>query len=258
MSTTSDTARQQYEEEGYVIVREVLDEELIGEVDQHVAWLQRRHPELRSEALGTRLVNGDPFWIRLVSDDRLLDIAEQFIGPNIALFASHYISKPPYDGLPVTWHQDGSYWPLEPMQVVTLWLAVDDATAENGCMQVIPRTHATELQDVHQRDDVESVLGSGMDPDQVDDEDAVDVILAAGDVSIHHPNVIHGSRANTSPKRRCGLTIRYIPTTTRITSDEPWPSAYLLRGEAGDANVYQPKPTYVDGQHMPFRGSETW
>lgn len=257
-ATASDTVSQ-YEREGYVVVRNVLDEELIAEVDRHVEWLLRRHPDLGSEELGTKLVNGDPFWVRLVSDGRLLDVAEQFIGPNIALFASHYISKPPFDGRPVLWHQDGSYWPLEPMQVVTLWLAVDDATPENGCMQVIPRTQQLDLQEIERRSDVDSVFGSGMDPSLVDDTQAVDIVLAAGDVSIHHPNVIHGSRANTSPRRRCGLTIRYIPTTTRIVSDEPWPSAYFLRGEpVADINVYQPRPTYVEDVHMPFRGSGQW
>jgi ectoine hydroxylase-related dioxygenase (phytanoyl-CoA dioxygenase family) len=254
----TDLARQ-YEQEGYVIVRDVLDDDLIGEASRHVEWLQRRHPDLSSEELGTRLVKDDPFWVRLVSDDRLLDVAEQFVGPDIALFASHYISKPPYEGRPVLWHQDGSYWPLEPMEVVTLWLAVDDATPGNGCMQVIPGTHTLELQALQQRSDVDSVLGSGIDEALVDESRAVDIALRAGDVEIHHPNIVHGSHANTSPRRRCGLTIRYIPTTTRILTDEPWPSAYLLRGEAvPGVNQYQPRPTYVEGVHLPFRGSEAF
>jgi phytanoyl-CoA hydroxylase len=258
LAAATETAKQ-YEQQGYVVVRDVVDSELIAEADQHVQWLQRRHPELRGEELGTKLVTGDPFWVRLVSDDRLLDVAEQFIGADIALFASHYLSKPAGDGRPVLWHQDGSYWPLDPMQVVTLWLAVDDSTPENGCLRVIPRSHQMELQEIYRRHDVDSALGSGMDPALVDESQAVDVVLAAGDVSIHHPNVVHGSRANTSTRRRCGLTIRYIPTTTRIVSDEPWPSAYLLRGEAvRGVNAYQPRPTYVDGFHLPFRGREQW
>ena len=69
-----------------------------------------------------------------------------FVGPNIALFASHYLCKPAVRGPPVLWHQDGSYWPLEPMEVVTLWLAVDDSLPENGCMRVIPGTHSSGLQ----------------------------------------------------------------------------------------------------------------
>jgi phytanoyl-CoA hydroxylase len=115
------TLRQKYDVDGYCVARNVLDSGLVDEARQHVQWLAERHPDVRPELLGHTLMTNDPFWVRLISDDRLLDIAEQFIGPNIALFASHYIAKPPFDGQPVLWHQDGSYWPLDPMEVVTLW-----------------------------------------------------------------------------------------------------------------------------------------
>jgi ectoine hydroxylase-related dioxygenase (phytanoyl-CoA dioxygenase family) len=191
-----------------------------------------------------------------VGDERLLDIAQQFIGPDIALFASHYISKPPYDGQAVLWHQDGNYWPLEPMEVVTLWLAVDDSTPENGCMRVIPGTHRTELMPHRQRTDVANVLSSELEPHLVDESRAVDVVLRAGGVSIHHPNLVHGSNANRSPRRRCGLTIRYIPATTRIVTDTQWPSAFLLRGRAAPGvNQYLPWPAFTEGRHMPFRAA---
>ena len=88
---------------------------------------------------------------------------------------------------------------------------------------------------------------------------AVDVIVEAGGVSVHHPNLIHGSNPNTSSRRRAGLTIRYIPTSTRIVSETTWPCAFLLRGEAEpDINDYQPKPKYVPGHHMPFSGCTDW
>lgn len=252
-------ARQKFEEEGYVVFRNVIDSQLIGEASEHVSWLQEKHPELRPEQLGHSLIAQDAFWVRLISDDRLLDVAEQFIGPDIALFASHYISKPPFDGQPVLWHQDGSYWPLDPMEVVTLWLAVDDATPENGCMRVIPRTHNMQLQEMKMREDVANVLNSEIDPSMVDESRAVDVVLKAGDVSVHHPNIIHGSNANTSPRRRCGLTIRYIPATTRIKSDTPWPSAFLLRGKATPRiNEYQSFPRYERDKSFPFHGAEAW
>src|SRR5689334_16597231 len=213
-------AREQFEREGYALFPNVLDAGLIQEASDHVAWLQNKHPELRPEQLGHVLMTDDPFWVRLISDDRLLDIAEQFIGPNIALFASHYISKPPFDGQPVLWHQDGSYWPLEPMEVVTLWLAVDDSTPDNGCMRVIPGTQHQPLQTMKRRTEVANVLSSGIDEEFVDESRAVDCVLKAGGVSVHHPNIVHGSNANVSPRRRCGLTIRYIPTSTRILIDQ--------------------------------------
>lgn len=254
-------AVEQFDRDGYAIFREVLDAELIREASEHVEWLARRHPEHRPERLGHTLMTHDPFWVRLISDGRLLDVAEQFVGPNIALFASHYLSKPPVEGLPVLWHQDGSYWPLEPMEVVTLWLAVDDSLPENGCMRVIPGTHRLDLQELQRRTDVESVLSSQIDPALVDESKAVDLVLKAGDVSVHHPNVIHGSNPNRSAKRRCGLTIRYIPTSTRIRTKtgERWASAFLLRGEAvPGVNEYHPRPRYVAGEHMPFQGCEAW
>ena len=251
--------RKQYQEDGYLIFKKVLDINLLQETSNHVDWLMEKNPDLRPENLGHFLMSDDPFWVRLVGDDRLLDIAEIFVGKDIALFASHYISKPPSDGRPVLWHQDGSYWPLEPMEVVTLWLAVDESTAENGCMRVIPGTHYSQLQEMKRRQDIPNVLSSGIDPDLVDETRAVDVILEAGDVSVHHPNIIHGSNPNLSAKRRCGLTIRYIPSSTRIVSDRQWPSAFMLRGGPVDGvNNYLSKPKYTKEKHMTFNGCELW
>jgi hypothetical protein len=254
VSTEADRTLQDFDRDGYTIFRNVIDPGLIAEASDHVAWLHARYPDRLGEDLATELVAGDPFWVRLVGDDRLLDIAELFLGPDLALFASHYISKPPFAGKAVLWHQDGAYWPLEPMRVITLWLAVDESTPENGCMRVIPGSHKDALHELRQRDDVDNVLGSESAV-TVDESKAVDLVLSPGDVEVHHPNILHASDANTSPRRRCGLTIRYIPTSTRITSEEqPFVSALLLRGEPG-VNVYQPFPTYVAGEHMPFAGA---
>jgi len=248
--------KDQFEQEGYLIVRNAIDADLAGEAQEHVRWLIARHPDTRPEQFHAHLAHNDPFWYRLVSDDRLLDVAQEFIGPNIALFATHYICKPPRTGQAVLWHQDGAYWPLDPMQVVTLWLAVSHSTPENGCMRVIPRTHTLSLQELQERTDVDNVLGSAISDTMVDTSRAVDVVLAPGDVSIHHPNLIHGSEANHSDAWRMGLTIRYIPTSTRITK-EGTGAPFLLRGSAvPGVNTYLPKPRYIKGEHMPFRGCE--
>lgn len=252
-------AKEKYEKDGYVTFHDVLDADLIQEAKQHIDWLVKKHPNVRPENLHSNFMPEDPFWVRLVSEDRLLDIAEQFIGPNIALYRSQYLSKPPYDGKPVLWHQDGSYWELEPMNVITLWLAVDDSTTENGCMRVIPGTHKMNLQELKKNTAIANVFDSEIDPSFVDESQAVDLTLKAGDVSLHHPNIIHGSKPNHSPMRRCGLLIRYIPTDTRIVTDTQWPYAFLLRGEAVPGiNSYLPKPKYVEGKHMKFRGCEKW
>ena len=175
-----------YERDGYVIAPGVLDDDLVAAAGRHVDWLQARHPDRRGEDLGHDLVADDPFWLRLVADDRLLDLAERFIGADMALFASHYISKPPVSGQPVLWHQDAGYWPLEPMEVVTLWLAVDASTPENGCCASYPVSHRAGIYAMRSHDDVASVFGNESAV-VVDEADAVDIVLAPGDVEIHHP-----------------------------------------------------------------------
>lgn len=264
MSTIAEDSKEQelaeavkhFERDGYALFENVLDADLMAEAKQHIEWLMQKNPTLRPENLGHTLVADDPFWVRLISDPRLLDIAEQFIGPDIALFASSYICKPPFDGKPVLWHQDRNHWPLDPMEVVTLWLAVDDATPENGCMRVIPGTHRLDDIPRTHNAEVDSVLGAGIHPSLFDATAAVDCVLKSGGVEVHHPNIIHGSEPNNSPLRRGGLTIHYIPTSTRITQN-PWPCAFLLRGDAvSGVNEYVSKPKYVEGRHMPFRGCE--
>ena len=245
-----------YQRDGYVIVRKAIDADLVAEAQQHVHWLIKENPGVRPEQLHAHLAVNDPFWIRLVSDERLLDIAQQFIGTDIALFATHYICKPPQTGQPVLWHQDGSYWPLDPMEVITLWLAVTDSNPENGCMRVIPRTHHVQLDTMEQRPELESVLGSAIRSELVEESKAVDVVLRAGDVSLHHPNLIHGSEANHSARWRMGLTIRYIPTSTRILKPE-MAAPFLLRGRAVPGiNSYLPRPKFDGSRHMPFRGAD--
>lgn len=260
MATATDFAahKAQFDQDGFTIFRGVLDADLVAEMDRHLAWLLERNPGVRPEQLHHWLMTDDPFWVRLVSDPRLVDIAETFVGPNVGLFASHYISKPPFDGQPVLWHQDGAYWPLEPMEVVTLWVAVDPSTPENGCMKVIPGTQNLDYQEMEAAGQ-EAVLDKKIPDKFVDEGKAVDFVLAPGDVSVHNPKIVHGSHANHSPNRRAGLTIRYIPTSTRIVCDEPWPSCFLLRGEPElGINEYLAWPEYVEGRHMPFRGAETY
>ena len=267
-----------YDKEGYAIFRNVLDRELIEEGRSHIDWLLKKYPDKRPEQLTYYLMTNDAFWVRLVSDDRLLDVAEKFVGKNIALYASHYICKPPRTGQAVLWHQDGSYWPLKPMVIVTMWLSFDKVDTENGCLQVIPRTQNLNLEVVQKSND-DNVLESGMNEQMVDETRAVNIKLEPGDVSIHHPNVIHGSHANKSDRWRRGLTIRYMPSSTEIldidgwetlkeleiepseysVKEKPFPSAFMLRGEVVPGlNLYNPWPLPVDGETMNFKGMDDW
>jgi len=250
--------KEAYDQDGCVVVRNVLDPMLVRELDQHIDWLIERHPDLRPERLGHWLVAKDPFWIRFISDCNLLKVAAALIGSDIAFFAADYIAKPPHNGQAVAWHQDGNYWGLEPMEVITIWFAVTSSTVKNGCVKVIPGSQKLGLISHYTKTDIVNLLNSEVDPSVVDERQAVSVELNAGDISVHHPLVLHGSTANNSDQWRRGGSIQYMPVTTRITSKN-WPCAFLLQGEdLARVNDYQLKPKYIAGQHMPFQGCENF
>ena len=246
-----------YDRGGYAVVRRVLDSALIQELNRHIDWLIDRHPELEPEGLGHHLIADDPFWVRFLSDPNLLDVAEALIGPDIALFAADYICKPPGTGKGIQWHQDAHYWPLEPMEVITAWFAVTDSLADNGAVRVVPGSHRMGLQK-HAPDRIPNLLLNKVDPAVLDDNHAVDIELQAGDISVHHPLILHGSEQNTSTRWRRGGSIQYMPTTTLVT-DENWSCLFLFRGHAvAGVNEYRPFPAFSENRHMVFSGCETW
>ncbi|MDT0616628.1 phytanoyl-CoA dioxygenase family protein [Streptomyces lancefieldiae] len=253
----------EYAEQGFSIIRNVVPPEVLDEARAHVDWLTHKYPDLRPEHFHHPLIRNDAFWARLVSDSRLVDIAEFFLGPDLACFTAHYICKPPYDGQPVLWHQDGAYWSLSPMEALTVWLAVDESTTENGCLRMIPGSHELPLHKPTVRTDEPNMLFSASDEDLVrewaDQRGIVDIELQPGDVSIHHPHLLHCSEANTSAKRRCGLDIGYISTTTRIHSDGIYLDPLLVRGtDTSGVNSYRPFPAYQEGETIPFAGQDEW
>ena len=178
-------------------------------------------------------------------DDEVLDLVEPLIGPDIALFSSHFLCKPAGDGKRVPWHEDSAYWrdQFDAMEVVTVWLAIDPSDAGNSAMRVIPGTHLgkggySEYAAVPDPD--RSVFGNEIKPHQFDSRRAVTCELAAGQASLHHAKLMHGSAANTSTRRRCGYTMRYISTRSRFNHERfgAGHQLYLARGRDHAGNVY--------------------
>ncbi|MEL5959585.1 phytanoyl-CoA dioxygenase family protein [Streptomyces sp. CLV115] len=261
--TPLEQAAAEYEERGFAIIRNVVPEGLLQEARSHVEWLTAKYPELRPEHFHHPLIRNDAFWVRLVSDSRLVDIGERFLGPSLACFTAHYICKPPYDGQPVLWHQDGAYWKLAPMQALTVWLAIDESSTENGCLRMIPGSHKLPLYPPNPRTDKPNMLFSEADTELVTrwaaEQGIVEIELNPGDVSIHHPHLLHCSEANTSPKRRCGLDIGYISTSTLIGSRGLYLDPVLVRGKPVDGvNTYRKPPRYMPDETIPFAGHDSW
>lgn len=176
-------------------------------------------------------------------DDAVLDIVEGLIGPDIALWSSHFIAKPPGVGKRVPWHEDSAYWGqvLDPMEVVTVWLAIDRSMPANGCMKVIPGTHHNGYSQYEAvKDASKEVFTTEIRKDSFDESKQVHCVLDPNHCSIHHAKTIHGSEANTSAMRRCGYTMRYVPATSKFRPAD-WFSAfqiYLARGKDKAGNKY--------------------
>jgi hypothetical protein len=163
-------------------------------------------------AIVTAPLMTDSFLAGLAGDPRLADIAWCLLGGAQPVpFGCTYFVKEPYCGLPVLWHQDGYPWRtrLGIREAVTLWLALDRSDEETGGLLMIPGTHSLAAQPLRRHSAQASVFGCEIDPDLVADSRARPVVLAPGDVSAHHPNLIHGSASNRSPQLRRGLAIRY-------------------------------------------------
>lgn len=151
----------------------------------------------------------------ILTDRRIVARVKDLLGENVVAWGSHFFCKMPGDGKRVSWHQDSSYWPLTPSMAVTAWLAIDDASVENACMRYIPGTHQFGhlTYSLSENDDT-NVLNQTVEGAESFGE-PVNVELKAGEISIHSDLLLHGSEANQSDKRRCGLTLRYCPTTVR-------------------------------------------
>ena len=155
----------------------------------------------------------------LLTDHRIVGCVRDLLGEDVVAWGSHFFCKMPHDGKRVSWHQDASYWPLSPSKTATVWLAIDDADCENACMRFIPGTHHFgHLTYRLTENDGENVLDQTVDNAEEFGE-PIDVELKAGEISIHNDLLLHGSEANDSDRRRCGLTLRYCAADVRAGMD---------------------------------------
>jgi non-haem Fe2+, alpha-ketoglutarate-dependent halogenase len=151
----------------------------------------------------------------LLTDRRIVAYVRDLLGEDVIAWGSHFFCKMPHDGKRVSWHQDASYWPLSPSKTATVWLAIDDADCENACMRFIPGTHHFgHLTYRLTENDESNVLNQSVENAEQFGE-PIDVELKAGEISIHNDLLLHGSEANDSDRRRCGLTLRYCAADVR-------------------------------------------
>lgn len=230
MKLLTEAAVRQYREQGYYHPVPVLSRQEAGALR---AALEGYEAEAGGPLAGPLRHKSHLLftWLNdLIRHPRILDAVEDVIGPNILCWGSSFFIKEPRNPGFVSWHQDSTYWGLDPADVVTAWVAFSDSTAANGAMRVIPGTHT--LAQVPHNDTYrpENLLSRGQEiMVNVDDSQAVMMELAAGEMSLHHVRLIHGSDPNPSDQRRIGYAIRYIPTHVRQVAGSH-DHATLVRG----------------------------
>jgi len=167
-----------------------------------------------SYSISTAHVHYGRVW-DLLNDERIVAHVKDILGPDVIGWGSHFFCKMPHDGKRVSWHQDASYWPMSPSKTVTVWLAIDDADTENACMRFIPGTHRHGHMTYHLSEEDENNVLFQTVPNAEEYGDPVNVELQAGEISMHSDMLLHGSEANDSDRRRCGLTLRYCAADVR-------------------------------------------
>ncbi|MBI1311032.1 phytanoyl-CoA dioxygenase family protein [bacterium] len=209
-----------YNREGYVRPFNVFSVEEIGAIRSYFDDLLER----------TIAAGGDSYSIStahlkhgrvydLLTDPRIVALVRDVLGNDVIGWGSHFFCKMPHDGKAVTWHQDASYWPLTPSKAVTVWLAIDDATIQNGCMRFISGSHLFGHMTYRpSADDEGNVLNQTIDNVEQYGTEVVNE-LKAGQVSLHSDLLLHGSEANDSDNRRCALTMRYCTPDVQAGSN---------------------------------------
>src|SRR5689334_1023977 len=144
----------------------------------------------------------------LSAHPRVLDCMEQLIGPNILLKSTRVFYKFGNSDSFVGWHQDGITEKLKDAYVPAIWLGLTPATAENGCLRVVPRSHRLGLIPHANRPNADNLTTQGATA-QVEIDAPQDVVMHAGEMSLHHPLVLHASNPNRSSESRIGFSATY-------------------------------------------------
>jgi len=234
---------EQFNRDGYVMGIRIFDE---SESDAN----RRYFDDLLSRVLAA---GGDSYSIStahrkygrvydLLTHPRIVGLVTDLLGENVIGWGSHFFCKMPGDGKKVSWHQDASYWPLTPSKTVTVWLAIDDADRENACMQFIPGSHHFgHLTYQLSENDAENVLSQTVENAEQFGR-PVDVALKAGEISLHNDLLLHGSEANNSRRRRCGLTLRYCSAEVRAHMDWNQKGVIVSGGDPSGHWANPPRP----------------
>ena len=206
----------QYEDEGFVSPINIFSKEKAKEIRNEIELIEKIIPEEleKSGRYNAHLIS--PLLDEVTHNSKILDAVESLIGKNILVCGTTLFIKNPYEKGFVSYHQDAKYIGLEPHNWVTAWVAITDSNEKNGCMRMWSGSHKDDLKDHNQMFNEGNLLTRGQTVNNVPKEKVKPLILKAGQMSLHHPKVVHGSEQNESNDRRIGFVIQsYIGTNVQ-------------------------------------------
>lgn len=183
-----------------------------------------------------------------VHDPRIVEPVSDLLGPNVLLWSLNWFIKEPHDQKFVTFHQDATYWGLEPHDVVTAWVALSDASQTTGPMRFVPGSHLSKVYEHEDSFGEGNLLSRGqVISKDIDQEQAILAPLSVGQMSLHHVKTIHGSEPNQTDDRRIGMVLRYCATHVKQTKIQD--TAVLVCGSDRFGNFeLLPKPAVDYGE----------
>ena len=195
------------------MINNILSKEEVYEIRKEIEDIENKWPN-ELERLGRNYVHLiSPVFDKVCHNSKILDAVESIIGKNILICGTTLFVKNPHEKGFVSFHQDAKYIGLEPRNWVTAWIAVTDSNEENGCIRMWPGSHKDNLKHHNQKFDENNLLTRGQTVENIPMNETVPVILKAGQMSLHHPTIVHGSDLNKSNDRRIGFVIQsYIGT----------------------------------------------
>lgn len=242
MGGLSDEALEHYRREGYVFPIRVMSRE---DAAAYRAKLEAFEAAQGGPIAGNLRHKSHLLFTwanEIAHNPKILDAVERILGPDILLWGSSFFIKEPRTTAYVSWHQDATYWGLDGSDIVTAWVALADAPVASGAMTFWPKSHL-KLQLPHTDTfAADNLLSRGQEiAVDVPQDEGVDVPLQAGEMSLHHVLLVHGSKANTTADRRIGFALRFIPTRLAQTKTKDW--AMLMRGRDDYGHfAHEPQP----------------
>lgn len=205
-----------YCNDGQITAPFKLSEQTVNEIERHMLALFDSRPDLDTNYLPA-LIEKDRTWLKFAMLPEILNIVEQLIGPDIIVWSSALFCKSPVQGKTTPWHQDAQYWPIKPLETTTVWIAIDPATRDNGCLRIVPGSHKTREIYPHSLNNSDQlVLNQELDATLKNEFTPKDLVLERGMFSLHDAYIVHGAEPNRSGKRRAGLTFRYMPASSHF------------------------------------------